>query len=107
MKKIFFILFSLILLLLFGCKSITTQTNKSLNKTFNNTIECYSAEDCVKIQVTCCPCNMGGKEKCVPRDKVNLYKDKLKQCPKDLTCIALFNCKNFECKCENNKCIEK
>ncbi|MEM4152724.1 MAG: hypothetical protein QXK80_01220 [Candidatus Pacearchaeota archaeon] len=69
--------------------------------------ECYSDGDCVKIQTTCCPCNMGGKEACMPRAMAQIYEDKLKKCPSmnELVCTAVYNCKIKNCSCVNGKCV--
>jgi len=63
--------------------------------------ECLTNDDCVKVQVTCCPCNMGGTEACVPRTLAKVYEDKLKDCPpqNQLVCTALYNCKISNCSC--------
>lgn len=49
-------------------------------------------KDCVKVQITCCPCSMGGKEKCVKESEVEKYQEKLNECPKDITCAAVYSC---------------
>lgn len=71
--------------------------------------ECYNNQDCIKVQITCCPCNMGGTEKCVPRLMANVYQEKLKDCPpqEQLVCTALYNCKEENCSCIKGKCIEE
>ncbi len=68
--------------------------------------ECFSDSDCVKVQLTCCPCNMGGQEDCVPRVIASLYKEKLKDCPpaEELVCPAMYNCKIENCTCVKGKC---
>ena len=68
--------------------------------------ECYSKTDCSKVQLTCCPCNMGGQEKCVPRIMASLYEEKLKECPppEELICPALYNCKIADCDCVEGYC---
>lgn len=65
--------------------------------------ECSSDSDCVKVQLSCCPCNSGGEEKCFSKELVQ----KQKECEKDLFCIALDNCKIEKCVCEKGKCVEK
>ena len=66
--------------------------------------ECVVDSDCVKVQVTCCPCSMGGKEECVSKDKVSFYKKKLEQCPKNIVCTMTYNCNISKCKCIEGKC---
>ncbi|MCX8194426.1 MAG: hypothetical protein N3G19_03685 [Candidatus Pacearchaeota archaeon] len=69
--------------------------------------ECYSHSDCIKVQTTCCPCNMGGNEACMPRAMAQIYEAKLKECPSanELICTALYNCKIKNCSCVNGKCV--
>ncbi|MGB9707731.1 MAG: hypothetical protein ACPLXC_00130 [Candidatus Pacearchaeota archaeon] len=68
--------------------------------------ECLTDNDCVKVQITCCPCNSGGTEQCVPRGLASVYEDKLKDCPpqNQLICTALYNCKISNCTCIKGKC---
>ncbi len=68
--------------------------------------ECFQNEDCAKVQLTCCPCNSGGTEACVPSTMAKLYEDKLKDCPpqNQLICTALYNCKIENCTCVKGKC---
>lgn len=62
----------------------------------NESEECFG-EGCVKVQITCCSCNMGGEEKCVKESEVEKYKEKLNDCPKDLICAAVYNCEIESC----------
>lgn len=73
----------------------------------NPNAECYSNADCVKVQTTCCPCNMGGKEACMPRALAQMYEEKLKDCPpaNELVCTALYNCKIQNCSCTGGECV--
>lgn len=68
--------------------------------------ECRTNTDCTRVQLTCCPCNMGGQEGCVPRALAPIYEDKLKDCPpqEQLICTALYNCKVEECVCLKGNC---
>lgn len=68
--------------------------------------ECYTNQDCVKVQITCCPCNNGGTEQCVSRLMAKVYEDKLKNCPpqEKLICPAVYNCKNKNCSCVKGRC---
>lgn len=68
--------------------------------------ECYSNQDCIKVQITCCPCNMGGTEQCVSRLMAEVYEDKLKECPpqEKLICTALYNCEIENCACVKGQC---
>jgi len=69
--------------------------------------ECSKDSDCVKVQITCCPCNSGGIEQCVPRQLEQVYRGKMnKTCPAqdNLMCTALYNCKIESCACVKGKC---
>ncbi len=68
--------------------------------------ECFTDDDCVKVNLTCCPCNSGGTEQCVSKALANVYEDKLKNCPPqgELLCTALYNCKIDTCTCVKGKC---
>lgn len=69
-------------------------------------VECFSDSDCVKIQLTCCPCNMGGQEDCVPKGLASLYQEKLKDClpAEKLVCPAQYNCEIGNCTCVKGNC---
>ena len=68
---------------------------------------CRVDSDCVKQQVTCCGCSMGGREECMTKFEATIWKEKLaRECKEDVMCIALYNCKDTECKCEGGKCVE-
>jgi len=69
--------------------------------------ECRFDFDCVKQQITCCPCEMGGLEECVPRSKIKEFQQNLADCPHDLICPAVYNCKEIRCACVNGKCVGK
>ena len=43
-----------------------------------NVSVCFSNEECVKQQVTCCPCSMGGKEECMTQKQAEAMKEKLR-----------------------------
>ena len=61
--------------------------------------------DCVKVQTTCCPCNMGGSEKCVLSSEAGGYEENLSDCPDDLACVALYSCKIESCEYVDGECI--
>ena len=67
-------------------------------------LACSNDAQCVKVTTTCCPCSMGGEEKCVPAKNASLYEPK--DCPENVLCIALFNCKIEACSCEEGNCTE-
>lgn len=71
--------------------------------------ECFTDGDCSKIQITCCPCAIGGTEMCVSETLAPLYMEKLKSCPpeNERLCMANDNCKIRMCACVNGTCKEK
>ena len=76
------------------------------NRTFNQNkldfAECISDADCVKVQTTCCSCDMGGQEVCaVASQEKNLTAN---DCPADLMCIAMYACQIKSCACVQGKC---
>jgi len=68
---------------------------------------CKIDNDCVKQRVTCCPCNMGGREECMTKGEAKLQEEELKECQEGLMCIAVYNCQNTECKCKQGNCTEE
>lgn len=68
--------------------------------------ECFSDADCVKVQLTCCPCEIGGKEDCVSRGLASIYHEKLQDCPpqEELVCPAIYNCEIENCTCVKGNC---
>lgn len=69
---------------------------------------CRDGEECVKVQITCCPCESGGEEKCVPASEREYYENKLKEeCGDErIFCAEVYNCKIIECACKDRGCIE-
>ncbi len=70
--------------------------------------EWNSGEDkgeCVKVKTTCCPCNMGGKEKCVLVSEAERYKNNLSECSEGLICAAVYNCKIESCEYVEGECV--
>jgi len=65
---------------------------------------CEVPEDCVKVQTTCCPCNMGGKELCVPKSEVEMYEKNLENCSETQLCSAVYNCEIESCGCVEGEC---
>lgn len=68
-------------------------------------VSCETDSDCVKVQTTCCPCNAGGKEECVSASEVEFYEKKLSECPENLICTQVYNCKIKSCSCINGECV--
>lgn len=67
--------------------------------------ECRKDSDCIKVQTTCCSCSMGGEEVCAAKSQENNLS--AKNCPADLMCIAMYNCKIKSCVCMQGKCEGK
>ena len=61
---------------------------------------------CVKIQTTCCPCNMGGEEQCVLVSEAEDYSANLSECSENGICVAMFNCKIESCEYVDGGCVE-
>ncbi len=62
---------------------------------------------CIKVQTTCCPCNMGGQEKCVLESEVEKYEMNLSECSENLVCIALYACQIESCEYIEGGCVAK
>lgn len=95
MKKIaiiFILAFILIFVILVSYEVLQRQEAK----------ECSKDADCIKVQKTCCACSMGGEEVCIAKSMAEEVK--AKNCPSDLMCIALYNCKIKSCSCVQGKC---
>jgi hypothetical protein len=71
-----------------------------------NINECSTDDDCIKKQVTCCPCDKGGQERCIPKDKEEYYNVLLADCPVNLSTICPVDdhCNANVCRCINNRC---
>jgi len=72
----------------------------------NESFNCGGNSDCVKVQTTCCPCESGGVEKCVPKSEADDYEKDLEDCPADLICAEVYNCKIESCDCVDGNCTE-
>jgi hypothetical protein len=68
----------------------------------NNT--CTSDSDCVKQQISCCSCTMGGVEECMTNAKAAEKQAELAKCQKGLVCIAMYACQDFTCGCNKGTC---
>lgn len=100
-KKILFVIIVLliILFLLIICFLNKKQAEVAVK-------ECFSDSDCVKQRVTCCPCQMGGKEICMSEQNATYWKTNLiQECSQDSGCIAQYNCNDAGCACKNGKCV--
>ncbi|MDH3352977.1 MAG: hypothetical protein OEL87_00840 [Nanoarchaeota archaeon] len=71
----------------------------------------YNSQDkidsvkCVKVQTTCCPCNMGGQEKCVLESEARDYEINSSECLENKACVAMFNCQIESCEYIDGECV--
>ena len=78
-----------------------------VSKFEGDSLICKKDSNCVMQQVTCCSCNMGGKEKCMSKSEAKTWQEKLNnECEEGILCIALYNCKDVVCECLNKNCTE-
>jgi hypothetical protein len=70
---------------------------------------CKVDVDCVKQQVTCCPCSMGGRQECMSKSKAKEIQEQLgRECREDIICPAVYRCvEEAKCRCIEGKCMEK
>lgn len=64
---------------------------------------CEIDSDCVKVEIGCCPCNMGGQETCINKEFENDYLNK--NCSITTICAAVFNCEIESCRCVEGVCV--
>lgn len=75
------------------------------NKTEELPPICRTDADCVKVQTTCCPCDMGGEEKCMLKmDAIKEVQNLNATCKPKNICIAMYTCKETSCKCVEGRC---
>jgi len=60
---------------------------------------------CMKVQTTCCPCNMGGEEICVLKSEVEDYEMNSSECSPTVLCSAVFSCEIESCEYAGGECI--
>ncbi|MFW6233254.1 MAG: hypothetical protein ACOC3Z_01175 [Nanoarchaeota archaeon] len=101
LKKNHIVLVSILILLTLIIVSLSFIYNSQIE---NNLSNCNKDSDCVKVQTTCCPCNMGGEEVCVPASEKEKYEINKSSCPEDLMCTAMYNCNENPCECNNGNC---
>ena len=65
---------------------------------------CNENSDCVETQADCCGCGNGGEQIGINKKYLKDWEDVLKDKCQDIGCITLFNCKEGEVVCEDNKC---
>lgn len=74
------------------------------NTGFNEEIE--EGIECVKVRTTCCPCSMGGVEKCVLASEIDKYSN-LSKCPKNFICPTVYSCEIESCEYIDGECIAR
>jgi hypothetical protein len=76
-----------------------------LKKPADNIKKCSSNDDCVKIDVGCCPCSSGGEERCgLKYEIIDIIKNR-GDCSQ-VMCAQVYNCHINECKCIKGECKE-
>lgn len=105
-NKILFVAIIILIVFLIILIYFIVKNQKNISDNNNNNIpgECNKDSDCVKVQMGCCPCNMGGKEECVVGSESERYTDLLRNCSKQIICTAMYACNIESCVCVNNKC---
>lgn len=68
-------------------------------------LEGDEVEKCVRVQTGCCPCNMGGKEKCVLASEAEEIGKNLSECSASMTCAAVFSCEIESCEYVEGECV--
>ncbi|MEM1535587.1 MAG: hypothetical protein QXQ82_00100 [Candidatus Pacearchaeota archaeon] len=99
-KAIYKLILALLLFLILalnGCKVPLKEEPEDVR-------ECIYDTDCTKVQLSCCPCNMGGEEQCVSIAAKPIYDKLLAECSPNVVCIQVYNCNIEKCVCKNNKC---
>ena len=61
--------------------------------------------ECFKVQTTCCPCSMGGKETCVSEEELPSIQEELKDCPPNLICPTVYTCTITSCNYIDGECV--
>lgn len=68
-------------------------------------LEVNESVRCVKVQTSCCPCNMGGDEKCVLESEIESYEKNLSECSPTTLCSAVSNCEIESCDYVDGECV--
>ena len=72
----------------------------------DDTGECRVNADCVKQRTSCCGCTMGGEDVCMSKTNASYWQNKLAGQCNNVMCAAVYNCRDTDCVCQNNKCVE-
>lgn len=94
------VLMAMVLLLLLassGCKVPLKEVPEDVR-------ECIHDTDCMKVQLSCCPCEMSGQEQCVSIAAKPIYDKLLAECSPNVICPQVYNCNIEKCICKKNKC---
>ncbi|MFC1686064.1 hypothetical protein ACFLZZ_03525 [Nanoarchaeota archaeon] len=76
-------------------------------KEYNTEKQCEVNADCIKVKTTCCPCEAGGQEACIPAiDKEAFEKELSEECntEEQRACKNLYGCKIESCSCVKGAC---
>jgi hypothetical protein len=65
------------------------------------------AGECIKVRTSCCPCNMGGSEKCVLASEVEGYEENLSECSENVVCAGVYACEIESCEYVDGGCVER
>jgi hypothetical protein len=94
-------IFAILVLIAFFSILFTSHTEK--------TPECTKDSDCVKMQISCCPCENGGQDACIPVSMIPLYQENLNSCSekgKSDLCPGINNCQIQQCSCVDDECTK-
>ena len=69
-----------------------------------NLRNCRQDSDCIEAQEDCCSCGYGGKQIGINKKYLKDWENVLEKKCQDISCIALFNCKEGKAVCKSNKC---
>lgn len=75
-----------------------------LNEEWKN---CASDSDCAEAQADCCECRNGGAQTAVNLQFLSQWQDLIAEKCQDISCAAVFACKDGKAVCENNVCAFK
>ena len=85
--------------------SIIPSNNKNIVKELPDEWKvCSQDSDCIETQTDCCNCGNGGEQIGINKKYLKNWEDALKDKCQDIDCITLFNCKEGDVVCEDNKC---
>lgn len=78
---------------------------KKDNPINNDTKKCISDEDCIRVDIGCCPCSAGGEDRCALKYEI-IDIEKNKGICSGILCAQVYNCHVNNCICIEGKCKE-